>query len=72
MRSRQSLAAPSRPSRRPGSANQAALFSAPDGDMAGRSFGVIDVNSDGDYQAGSDYVFEFVTPVTPIDQVGLI
>jgi hypothetical protein len=39
--------------------------------MAGRIFGVVDVNGDGNYQAGTDYVFEFVSPVTPIDQVGL-
>ncbi|MBC7794127.1 MAG: hypothetical protein H7Z43_10505, partial [Clostridia bacterium] len=52
-------------------ANQAIQFTASGGDMAGRTFGVVDANGDGDYTAGADYVFEFVTPVTPIDQVGL-
>jgi Ca2+-binding RTX toxin-like protein len=51
--------------------NQAILFTANGGDMTGRIFGVVDVDGDGNYQAGTDYVFEFVTPVTPIDQPGL-
>ncbi len=52
-------------------ANQAIVFTANAGDLAGRIFGVVDANGDGDYTAGTDYVFEFVTPVTPIDQIGL-
>ncbi len=51
--------------------NQAIVFTANGGDLAGRIFGVVDANGDGDYQAGTDYVFEFVSPVTPIDQIGL-
>ena len=39
--------------------------------MAGRIFAVVDRNNDGDYQAGVDFVFEFVAAVSPIDQLNV-
>jgi Ca2+-binding RTX toxin-like protein len=48
-------------------ANSAVLFTPDAGIFAGRTFAVIDVNGDGDYTVGTDYVFEFVTPTSPID-----
>ena len=47
--------------------HQAGMFTATGGDMAGRTFLVIDADGNAGYQAGSDYVIEIVTPVTPID-----
>ena len=49
-------------------ANSAVLFTASQGDFAGRTFAVVDGNGDGNYQAGQDYVFEFVSPVVPVAQ----
>jgi hypothetical protein len=46
---------------------QAAAFQAISGDMAGRIFGIVDANGIAGYQAGEDFVVEFVTPVTPPD-----
>ena len=43
------------------------MFTATGGDMNGRTFLVIDADGNAGYQAGSDYVIEIVTPVTPID-----
>ncbi len=36
------------------------------GDLVGRIFGVVDANGLAGYQAGEDYLFEFVSPVEPI------
>ncbi len=47
-------------------AGEAVLFTATAGDFAGRLFGVVDGNNVAGYQAGEDYLFEFVNPVTPI------
>ena len=47
--------------------HQAGMFTATGGDMAGRSFLVIDADGQAGYQAGSDYVMEIVSPATPVD-----
>jgi serralysin len=47
--------------------HQAGMFTATSGDFNGQSFLVIDANGVAGYQAGADYVIEFVSPVTPID-----
>jgi len=47
--------------------HEAGMFTATGGDMAGRTFLVIDADGNAGYQAGSDYVMEIITPVTPID-----
>jgi Ca2+-binding RTX toxin-like protein len=44
-------------------AYEAAAFQATSGDMAGRLFGIVDANGVAGYQAGEDYVVEFVAPV---------
>jgi serralysin len=44
----------------------AALFTASAGDMAGRTFVAVDANGVAGYQAGEDYLFEFVAPVAPL------
>ena len=46
---------------------EAALFTASSGDMAGRTFAVVDANGQAGYQAGEDFVIEFVNPVVPIN-----
>jgi Ca2+-binding RTX toxin-like protein len=46
-------------------ANEAAAIEVRGGDMIGRFFGVVDANGIAGYQAGEDYVVEFVTPVVP-------
>jgi serralysin len=51
--------------------NQPGMFTATGGDMAGRTFLVIDANGSAGYQAGSDYVIEIVAPVTPLDNPGM-
>jgi Ca2+-binding RTX toxin-like protein len=53
------------------SGNQAGMFTATGGDLAGHSFLVIDGNAIAGYQAGSDYVIEIVTPATPVDNPGM-
>ncbi|HEY0043358.1 MAG TPA: calcium-binding protein [Allosphingosinicella sp.] len=45
----------------------AVLFRADSGEYQGRAFAVVDGNGDGSYQAGQDYVLEFVTPGQPLD-----
>jgi Ca2+-binding RTX toxin-like protein len=45
--------------------NEAAAIQVTGGDMAGRFFGVVDANGVAGYQAGEDFVIEFVTPVVP-------
>ena len=52
-------------------ANQAGLFTANGGDLAGHTFLVIDANGVAGYPPGSDYVIEIVTPVTPITDAGI-
>lgn len=52
-------------------AHSAVLFAPTSGDFAGRIFAVVDANGDGDYAAGADYVFEFVSPLTPPDSSAL-
>jgi len=47
--------------------HQAGMFTATGGDMAGRSFLVVDADGVQGYQAGSDYVIEIVNPTTPVD-----
>ena len=47
--------------------HQAALFTATGGDMAGRTFLVIDADGATGYQHGADYVMEIVSPPTPVD-----
>lgn len=47
--------------------NSAVLFTPDAGVFAGRTFAVIDVNGDGNYSAGTDYVFEFVSPTSALD-----
>ena len=47
--------------------HQAAQFTATGGDMAGRTFLVVDADGNAGYQAGSDYVIEIVSPPTPVD-----
>ena len=47
--------------------HQAGMFTATGGDMAGHTFLVIDADGIAGYQAGSDYVMEIVSPVTPVD-----
>ena len=47
--------------------HQAGMFTATGGDMAGHSFLVVDADGVQGYQAGSDYVIEIVSPVTPVD-----
>ena len=42
------------------------LFTPDAGDFAGRTFVVIDGDGDGNYQAGQDYVLEFIAPVEPL------
>ena len=51
--------------------HQAGLFTATSGDLAGHTFLVIDADGNAGYQAGSDYVIEMVTPVTPIDNAAI-
>lgn len=46
---------------------EAALFTAGGGDMAGRSFLVVDGNDRAGYQAGEDFVIELVSPLVPIN-----
>nr|WP_295374764.1 calcium-binding protein [uncultured Sphingosinicella sp.] len=46
---------------------EAAAFQATSGDMAGRIFGIVDANGIAGYQAGEDFVIEFVTPLTAPD-----
>jgi serralysin len=46
---------------------QAAVFTATAGDMAGRSFLVIDSNGSAGYQQGADFVMELISPATPVD-----
>jgi Ca2+-binding RTX toxin-like protein len=48
-------------------ANQAALFTASGGTLAGHVFAVIDVNGQAGYQAGQDLVIELANAVLPID-----
>ncbi len=48
-------------------AGEAALFTASTGDMAGRSFLVVDANGQAGYQAGADFVIELVNPLVPIN-----
>ena len=47
-------------------AHYAALFTPDEGDMAGRTFVVIDANGIDGYQAGEDYVIELVAPAQPV------
>ncbi len=47
--------------------NSAVLFTPDSGSFAGRMFAVIDVNGDGNYSGGTDYVIEFVAPTSPVD-----
>ena len=47
--------------------HQAGMFTATGGDLNGHTFLVIDADGNAGYQAGSDYVIEIVTPVTPVD-----
>jgi Ca2+-binding RTX toxin-like protein len=47
--------------------HQGGMFTATGGDMAGRTFLVIDADGAQGYQAGSDYVIEMVTPASPVD-----
>jgi len=47
--------------------HQAETFIATGGDMAGRTFLVIDANGIAGYQHGSDYLMEIVSPPTPVD-----
>ncbi|MBV9884476.1 MAG: VCBS repeat-containing protein [Sphingomonadaceae bacterium] len=47
--------------------HQAGMFTATSGDLNGHTFLVVDGNGTAGYQAGSDYVIEIVTPVTPLD-----
>jgi hypothetical protein len=52
-------------------ANQAGVFSATGGDLNGHTFLVVDADGIAGYQAASDFLIEMVTPVTPIDNVGM-
>ena len=52
-------------------ANQALLFTANAGDLAGRSFLLIDANGTAGFQASSDFVIEIVTPASAIDNLGM-
>ena len=47
--------------------NEAALFRPDAGTYSGRTFLVVDADGDGAYQAGSDFVFELVNPLVPIE-----
>jgi Ca2+-binding RTX toxin-like protein len=47
-------------------ANSAVLYRPDHGDYSGRAFLVVDADGDGNYSAGSDYVFEIVDPVEPL------
>ena len=38
--------------------------------VAGRTFAVVDADGDGNYTAGADYVFEFLSPVQPPEMTG--
>lgn len=53
-------------------ANSAVLFRATAGDAAGRLFAVVDVNGDGAYSSGVDYLFEFVDLPAPLPPVPAI
>jgi hypothetical protein len=46
-------------------AGEAALFTPNSGDFAGRTFGIVDANGVAGYQAGEDFVLEFVSPMVP-------
>jgi Ca2+-binding RTX toxin-like protein len=46
--------------------SNAILFSASQGDLAGKSFLVVDADGDGNYQAGTDFVFELVSFTGPL------
>ena len=48
-------------------AGEAVLVTVNGGDFDGRVFAVVDGNGVAGYQAGEDYVIEFVAPVTPIN-----
>ncbi|HEX9963872.1 MAG TPA: calcium-binding protein [Allosphingosinicella sp.] len=46
--------------------NSGVLFRPSSGEYAGHLIAVIDVNGDGNYQAGQDYVLDFYSPAVPI------
>jgi len=50
---------------------QALLFTAGGGDLDTRTFLVINANGTAGFQAAGDFVIELVSPVSPIDQVGM-
>ena len=47
------------------------VFTATAGDMNGRTFLIVDANGTTGYQAAGDFLIELVTPVSPIDQLGM-
>jgi Ca2+-binding RTX toxin-like protein len=49
----------------------AGVFTATGGDMAGRTFLLVDAVNAAGYQHGGDYLFEMVAPVTPIDNLAM-
>ncbi len=52
-------------------ANQAAVFTATGGDLAGTTFLMIDANGTTGYQASGDFLIAIQAPATPIDNLGM-
>ena len=53
-------------------ANEAALFTATSGTLAGHVFAIVDGNGQAGYQAGQDFVFDLVNPILPIDPAAVV